>query len=62
MASWGVAFYAMSRLTDRTGQWEAFISGVLLIVTAVTNPDGIAGGVRRRLDLARSRRAQAVAP
>ncbi len=62
MASSGVAFYAMSRLTDRTGQWEAFISGVLLIVTAVTNPDGIAGGVRRRLDLARSRRAQAVAP
>lgn len=49
MAASGVAFFAMSRLTERLGVWETFISGVLLIVTAVLNPEGIAGGVRRRV-------------
>ncbi len=48
LAASGVAFFAMSRLTDRLGVWETFIGGVLLIVTAVLNPEGIAGGVRRQ--------------
>ncbi|NND73909.1 MAG: ABC transporter permease [Ilumatobacter sp.] len=49
MASAGIAFYGLSRMTGRVGQWEVLIGGVLLIVTAVTNPEGIAGGVRARL-------------
>ena len=49
VAASGVAFFATSRLTDRLGVWETFIGGVLLIITAVMNPEGIAGGVRRRV-------------
>jgi hypothetical protein len=28
------------------GSWEVLIGGVLLIITAITNPEGIAGGIR----------------
>jgi hypothetical protein len=38
----------MAQVTGRLGAWETLIGGVLLIVTAVLNPDGIAGGFRRR--------------
>ncbi len=48
-ASAGVAFFAMSRLTDVFGQWEVFIGGVLLILTAILNPEGIAGGIRAQV-------------
>jgi ABC-type branched-subunit amino acid transport system permease subunit len=45
-AASGVAFYATSRLTGGLGPWESMIGGVLLILTAVLNPEGIAGGIR----------------
>ena len=45
-ASAGVAFYGMAKLTGSLGDWEALIGGVLLILTAVLNPEGIAGGIR----------------
>ena len=48
VAASGVAFYGMAQLTGRLGQWETLIGGVLLIATAVANPEGIAGGVRAR--------------
>ena len=56
MASSGVVFYAMSKLSSHSGPWEAFISGVLLIVAAVVNPSGISGGVRGAVERARARR------
>jgi ABC-type branched-subunit amino acid transport system permease subunit len=57
-AASGVAFYAMARLTGLLGQWEAFIGGVLLIFTAVLNPEGIAGGIRAQAHAARLARAR----
>jgi len=48
-ASAGVAFYGMAQITGSLGQWEAFIGGVLLILTAVLNPEGIAGGIRAKV-------------
>jgi branched-chain amino acid transport system permease protein len=48
VAASGAAFYVMAQVTGRLGAWETLIGGVLLIVTAVLNPDGIAGGFRRR--------------
>ena len=38
-ASAGVAFYGTAQITGSLGQWEAFIGGALLILTAVLNPD-----------------------
>ena len=52
-ATSGVAFYAMAQITGSLGQWEAFIGGVLLILTAVLNPEGIAGGIRAKAAAAR---------
>ncbi len=52
-AASGVAFYAMAQITGSLGQWEALIGGVLLIVTAVLNPEGIAGGIRAKAQAAR---------
>ena len=49
LATSGVAFYGLTQATGSVGQWEALIGGVLLIVMAVTNPEGIAGGIRARL-------------
>ncbi len=48
VAASGAAFYVMAQVTGRLGAWETLIGGVLLIVTAVLNPEGIAGGFRRR--------------
>ncbi len=45
-AASGVAFYATAQLTGSLGRWEALIGGALLILTAVLNPEGIAGGIR----------------
>jgi branched-chain amino acid transport system permease protein len=63
-ASAGVAFFAISQVSGSLGQWEAFISGVLLIITAVLNPEGIAGGIRARAQLrgAAPARSTEVAP
>jgi len=47
-ATSGVAFYGISQATGSLGQWEAFIGGVLLILTAILNPEGIAGGIRAK--------------
>ncbi|MEY3680135.1 MAG: hypothetical protein RL547_747, partial [Actinomycetota bacterium] len=52
----GIAFYGMSRLFDGMGSWEALIGGVLLIVTAVMNPEGIAGGIRLQVAQARAKK------
>jgi len=49
MSTAGVAFYALGRVMGGTGQWEVFIGGILLIATAVLNPEGIAGGIRLRV-------------
>ena len=52
----GIAFYGMSRLFDGMGSWEALIGGVLLIVTAILNPEGIAGGIRLQVAAARAKK------
>jgi branched-chain amino acid transport system permease protein len=54
----GIAFYAMGRLFDGMGSWEALIGGVLLIVTAILNPEGIAGGIRLQVAAARAKKEQ----
>ena len=59
MTTSGVAFFAMSQGFDRLGSWEVFIGGVLLIVTAVKNPEGIAGAIRSQ---AAKRRARVAVP
>ena len=53
VAASGVAFYAMSRAIGGLGRSETLIGGVLLITTAIQNPEGIAGVVRERVRLAR---------
>ncbi len=60
-ASAGIAFFAISEVTGSIGPWEAFISGVLLIITAVLNPEGIAGGIRARAQVARIARSSTTA-
>lgn len=50
-AAAGVSFYLLSNLTDSLGQWEVFIGGLLLILTAILNPEGIAGGIRQQVAL-----------
>lgn len=47
VAASGVSFFAMSELIGSLGPWEVLIGGVLLIFTAVANPEGIAGNFRR---------------
>jgi branched-chain amino acid transport system permease protein len=59
VASSGVAFYALGRVMSSVGRWEALVSGVMLIITAITNPEGIAGAVRGRAALRRTREATA---
>ena len=59
-AASGVVFYAMARLTGSLGQWETLIGGTLLILTAVLNPQGIAGGIRARAHAARQAAATRV--
>jgi branched-chain amino acid transport system permease protein len=48
LAASGVVFYGASQLTGSLGQWETLIGGALLILMAVTHPEGIAGGFRAR--------------
>jgi branched-chain amino acid transport system permease protein len=49
VATSGVAFFAMTEVIGGLGSWQAFIGGVLLIVTVITNPEGIAGAVRTQI-------------
>ena len=58
-ATAGVAFYGMSQIIGGMGSWEVLIGGVLLIITAITNPEGIAGGIR--LQVAEKRRQKELA-
>ena len=62
VASSGVAFYGISRLIGSLGKWEALIGGVLLIVTAIQNPEGIAGAFHIRAAQAKARRDRRRAP
>jgi branched-chain amino acid transport system permease protein len=58
-ATAGIAFYGMGQLTGSLGQWEVLIGGVLLILTAILNPEGIAGGIRAKFTEARATRTLA---
>ena len=53
-AASGVAFYGISQATGSLGQWETLIGGVALILTAILNPEGIAGGIRAKAAEARA--------
>jgi branched-chain amino acid transport system permease protein len=55
----GVMFYGLNQVFGGMGRWEVLIGGVLLIATAITNPEGIAGGIR--LQVARKRREKELA-
>ena len=48
-ATAGVAFFGMGEVIGGLGSWEAFIGGALLILTAILNPEGIAGGIRQQV-------------
>ena len=56
VASSGVAFYGMTQVIGSLGTWSVFIGGVLLIVTAIQNPEGIAGAVRAQAAASRAAR------
>lgn len=57
VTSSGVAFFATGKLISSFGTWEALIGGVLLIVTAIQNPEGIAGAFRTHATEPRSKKA-----
>lgn len=57
----GVAFFATSRLIHSLGAWEALIGGVLLIFTAIKNPEGIAGAFRTQAAEAKLKKARKAA-
>ena len=48
-ATAGVAFFGIGEVIGGLGAWEAFIGGALLILTAILNPEGIAGGIRQQV-------------
>jgi branched-chain amino acid transport system permease protein len=58
-ATAGVAFYGMDQVIGGMGSWEVLIGGVLLIITAIMNPEGIAGGIR--MQVAEKRHAKELA-
>ena len=51
----------MSRVIGSLGRWEALIGGVLLIFTAIQNPEGIAGAFRTQAAEARLKKARKAA-
>ncbi|MFT6762276.1 MAG: branched-chain amino acid transport system permease protein [Candidatus Aldehydirespiratoraceae bacterium] len=57
VAGSGVSFYATGQVIGGFGTWEAFIGGVLLIITAILNPEGISGAIRTQVDAARAKKA-----
>ena len=61
VAASGVAFFATSELMDSFGTWETYIGGVLLIVTAILNPEGISGAIRTSVADARAKKAAKLA-
>ena len=58
VASSGVAFFTTTRVIGSLGKWEFYIGGVLLIFTAIQNPEGIAGAVRSQSAAAKLKKAQ----
>ena len=57
VAASGVSFYATSRIFDQVGAWEGFVGGVLLILTAILNPEGISGAIRAQVAEGRAKKA-----
>jgi len=57
-ATAGVAFFATGEVFEAFGSWEVYVGGVLLILTAILNPEGIAGGIRTSVAAARAKKAQ----
>jgi branched-chain amino acid transport system permease protein len=55
----GVAFFAMSEIIGSLGPWSALIGGVLLVFTAIQNPEGVAGAMRTKAEETRRRKAAA---
>jgi hypothetical protein len=49
----------MNQVVGSFGTWEALIGGVLLIVTAIMNPEGIAGALRTQSGAARLKKQNA---
>ena len=47
VAASGVAFFGIHEVIGGLGPWETFIGGALLVLTAVLNPEGIAGGFHK---------------
>lgn len=60
VASSGVAFYTTTRVIGSLGRWELYIGGVLLIFTAIQNPEGIAGAFRAQAAAGRLKKANKV--
>jgi branched-chain amino acid transport system permease protein len=58
VAGSGVSFYATGQVIGSFGTWEAFIGGVLLIITAILNPEGISGAIRTGVADARAKKAE----
>ncbi len=61
VASSGIAFYGMTRVIGSLGKWEFYIGGVLLIFTAIQNPEGIAGAIRTQTAEKKLKKARAAA-
>jgi branched-chain amino acid transport system permease protein len=61
VAASGVAFFATGRIMDSFGTWEAYIGGLMLIITAILNPEGISGAVRASVAEANQKKAQKLA-
>jgi branched-chain amino acid transport system permease protein len=61
VAGSGVSFYATGQVIGGFGTWEAFIGGVLLIITAILNPEGISGAIRSSVANARTKKAEKLA-
>jgi branched-chain amino acid transport system permease protein len=57
----GVAFFGMTQIIGSLGPWGTMIGGVLLIFTAIQNPEGIAGAIRSGAQEARAKKARAAA-
>jgi len=61
-ATAGVAFFGVGEITGSLGEWEVFIGGALLILTAILNPEGIAGGIRQQVATRKRKAAAASDP
>ena len=56
LATSGVAFFGSGQIIGSLGTWEALIGGVLLIITAILNPEGVAGAIRTQVADGRAKR------